>query len=356
VNKAKGKTWIFNIKITNRDFNNYLKQRGPCDGCNVARIKGMANQKRFPTSNNNTSLTQIHSDIFYTHGRVPWAVCVDALSGLVTVFSLKTKNKSHMLAKCIQPLISIFASRNITIDSFFSDDEAIYVSLNEELKNMKILPVQCAPGEHDSISERNIQTIKKKAMSIMESLGYSIRSFMLPYLLRWVADTMNIIPDGDGNSPFSTIYKYHISSDLLKLPFGAICIFKNPYPTNLLNNIQKGIVLGRKLASVDSLIVYLFETSTIVARSSNSSEIMSAEGRKREIEKWLPDTQITINNNNNNNNNKIKKLARPDLSRLSLDRDSSVDTYMITIRNSLDNFRNDISTFTFNGQDYLDLT
>ena len=306
INKSNGRTWLFNTKIINRDFNNYLKQRGTCDGCTVARIKGMANQKRFPTSNNNTSLTQIHSDIFYTLGMSPWVICVDALTGLVSIFSVKKKNKFHMLMKCIQPLVSIYASRGINIDAFLSDDEAIYRSLNEELKKLKILPVQSAPGEHNSIAERNIQTVKKKAMSIIESLEYNIRSFMIAYLLRWVADTINIIPDGEGKSPFFNLYKYHPSSDLLKFPFGEIAIFKNPYPTNILNNVQKGIVIGRKLASVDSLIVFLFENNTIVVRSANSSETMSAEGKRREIEKYLPNLQNTINNNSNKKKKKNK--------------------------------------------------
>ena len=298
----KTRTWP-TMNITSQDIHNYIKHRGTCDGCNRARIKNVENQRRHALSNDNVNvshqLTNIHSDLLYTIGKKPWAICVDGRTGNTFIYSLDKKNKHHMINKCINPLILTYKSRDIKIDNFFSDNEAIYKSLTNDLKSKGIAAIQCGPGEHDSISERKIRTVKSKVISIVETMGYELQPFMISYVMKWVCEGLNVFPGKTTDSPFYQLYKYNPSPDLFRFSFGDVVMCRNPYSKDIsnLDRAQKGIIIGRVMNSVDSLRVLIIDKRRIVTRSANSCVLMSDDGRRELISKFQ---KHNLNNSNNN--------------------------------------------------------
>ena len=261
----------------------------------------MENQRRHALSNTNlshTNLINIHSDLVHTIGKNPSCINVIMPYGFLVLYMLEKKNKSMMIEKFIKPIIALCASRDRKINTIHSDCESIYVSLTDDLKSRGILSIQCAPSEHDSIAERSIRTLKSKVISTLASLRYKIQIFMIPYLLKWVIDTVNITPNHTGLTPFYHFYSYNPSPEFFKFHFGQVIICAYPYPKGLIKT-HKAIVLGRNLLSLDTIQVLDVSNNTIVLRSLNSSEALSDEGSKIEIEKFSK-SKFKRNNNNNN--------------------------------------------------------
>ena len=168
------------------------------------------------------------------------------------------------------------------IETIISDGELTFIKcaligFKQGKNDLKIHHKNLVPGEHVSVVERTIQTIKERVMSVRVSLPYKVEGKVLAWLVGHTAMWMNVLHSK--RAPMSA-WKALVGSqlnyrDLSRTSFGEVVVahqpklvFKEGEPKGDL-----GISLGANPRQPGAIFFYSFSTNRIKSRLRFKTEI-----------------------------------------------------------------------------------
>lgn len=272
--------------LTVEDINDAIQNIEPCEYC--ARAKMTKFSKKSSSQPRSTKVGEVlHMDILQYHKR-SFLLAVEECTGFCFVIHIKSKDTDSLrnaINKIESRLYSINTkqeNRRNKIKIIKCDLEGAISALEDELgfKNIRLFRTE-AEG-HDGMAEAFIKSIKKVARTIELSLQYKVSGDMIPDLMEYAAQCLNIMTNSHLNRPhnnesiitgttpwFELTGEPIIASRLLRTQFGEVLIFHEPYSKSKGSHAARGewgIVINRDINSSGVLKVKLIESGEIVSR------------------------------------------------------------------------------------------
>ena len=217
----------------------------------------------------------MYTDIMFVCG-LPFMVSVLKPIGLViSTFmgkGVKAKGKDNVL-QIIKSHVAIARSENFIVRVIHADGEGAVKSIVAEIRSMGIVP-NLLPGQHVGDVEVVIKLLKNWARGILHTLPFKLHLDLVPELIAYVAQRINLFPSKRGYVGIPAIQalsgiKVDISKEA-RLPFGEYvqCTTPNIAHRNDVRvpRTEGGIVMGQANRS-GGLRVLSLHTKKIMVRN-----------------------------------------------------------------------------------------
>jgi len=258
---------ILSTKLVPQDVEASRSSLGPCKGCAIGE---MTHQSQLPSSSFPTTQVGelVHMDIIYFHHK-QYLFSIDDYSKFVILQKITDKTKDTV-EEAIQKMVNIYTSFNFQVKQLRSDHEAVFVSCEDFIRSIGIIPSLTAPEHHEAMVERSVRTIKDKTRSLIFGLPYHLPLSLYDYAIRHVASCLNMIPRS-GNPAITpnvlvTGNRVNVSTDL-RASFGEVGLFRipNAEKDDDMPRAELGIVVGR-LRGNGILKVFVPSRNRVVSR------------------------------------------------------------------------------------------
>jgi hypothetical protein len=236
---------------------------GGCIHC----IQGKLTKKpQRPTTTKRSTIIgeRVHIDLFHWAGQI-YLIAIDEASGHMVTIKLKSK-ETIVLKEAIRVLIGIYGA----IQTICTDREP---GLTDEMALDLKIKIQRSDAEgHCHMAERGIRHLKNTIRSILAGCPIKIPEKILPYLVKYATDCINIRTNKtcpSGVTPYMLVEKRKVDIAKLSLQkFGDVVLTKIPYNKDSTNmRASVGIVIGRELTS-RILTIYDLKSRSIVTRTN----------------------------------------------------------------------------------------
>ena len=220
-----------------------------------------------------TELT-LHVDLMYIES-IPFFVSVSVPLGLTLLthlgFAIGSRAKKPILA-ALDSQIKGYKSQRFSVIGIVSDGEGAITSLQSEINAMGVHVNINAPGQHVSIVERKIQTIKGCTRSIISSLPYKLPYSLVPHCVSFAVNRINMLPNKTGYvgfSPRELFFKRKTNYDTdIRTGFGDYAQVHNP---NIISNsmharTEGAIALTPTGNTHGSILFYMLSSGKITSR------------------------------------------------------------------------------------------
>jgi len=180
---------------------------------------------------------------------------------------LSTKTSGELL-DALKSMISQFELFNHKVEHIYSDAEATFLSIAEDLNRQKIRYTACSPQNHNPVVERKVSHIRHKIVAILHSLPYHLPEQFVPYMVIWITQSVNIVSTSNTNiSPRMNFTNEQTKGYNMDIQFGEIVFCNSPNRTNKLDSkLDLGIVVARNLDSQGCITIYNIDSCKYQSR------------------------------------------------------------------------------------------
>jgi hypothetical protein len=217
-------TSVINIPVGRKQIRRAQDIFGP----DINVIRGKTRRKVVPTETIDRFMVDVsqpqiaYSDLFF----------IDGDSYLITVFRpcdyTVVNHIKDRSAECIKVTmfhqLRILEAQKFTIDVIVTDNEGGILAIGDELLRNNYLLNSVGAGEHVSIVENKIKTLKGRCRSYLNSLYFPLMFSALRYLVEYVTIMLNLVPSKiheDPTSPYEKVYGIKIDFKVqLRISFG----------------------------------------------------------------------------------------------------------------------------------------
>jgi len=290
---------IGNCDINAADVNRAIELYGN----QIPSIRGMTTKPRNSITNEtikdinyNTNFgVHLYIDIMYVKNTM-MLICTDHPLCLTMASHIVSKNQDTILIE-VNRFITEYQIRGFTLLSINWDAEKVFVRVSNIVKDVKNIPVYVmTPGRHTSIVERMIRTIKSRARSIVQSLKYDLPMSLVPNLIKYSAQMINLMlrsDDIDRTCPMEKFLNEKPKMDTyLRIAFGSVGEVEasTSVKMNTLNSRTEPAISLELVNNGQGDYNFLLLTSNQIATRSIFREVNINDEIKRMIEKLDPIT------------------------------------------------------------------
>jgi hypothetical protein len=154
---------------------------------------------------------------------------VDDFSGFT--YCLKLPNKSSQsVATGLISVINEFKAWGFPVSVIRSDSENVFRSVKSQINSQGVQLQFTAPGAHEKRVEIQIRYIRSRFEVVKASLGYTLPTYLYPYLLCDVDSALNMIPNANSPSlcPYTMVMGKKLSMKCdLRFQFGEVVVVNN---------------------------------------------------------------------------------------------------------------------------------
>lgn len=136
---------------------------------------------------------ELHIDLFFFFSLV-YLICVSKPICYTTILPLGNKRWEE-IGKALMSIINGYKSRQLRVTTVVSDNESSLVSSKEKLEGQGIFVNLVAPETHVPKAESKIRFVRERARTLLHRVGYKPPEMAIPWLLKFVAYSLNILPD-----------------------------------------------------------------------------------------------------------------------------------------------------------------
>jgi hypothetical protein len=126
-------------------------------------------------------------------------------------------------------LISVI-NEGFPVSVIRSDSENFFRSVKSQINSQGVRLQFAAPGAHEKRVEIQIKYIRSRFEVVKASLGYTLPTYLYPYLLCDIASALNMIPNANSPSlcPFTMVTGKKLSMKChLRFQFGEVVVVNN---------------------------------------------------------------------------------------------------------------------------------
>jgi hypothetical protein len=259
---------ILNTPLVAGDVPKAREHNGPCRGC----LKGkMTHAVAIPSQNATESKVGglLHMDIVFFHEE-QYLISVDDLSKHVILIPLPSKRQSSV-EDGIGKIVNIYTGYQHQVKKIRTDSEAVFISCDDYIRSLGILPQLVPPEHHEASIERCVRQIKDKTRALIFGLKYTMPDSLYKFAIKHAVTCINMTTtsDASGETPNQLVCgsKLNAKSDL-RASFGDIGLFRIPYANKNDDEprAELGIVVGRVGNSNGILKVYVPTRNRVVSR------------------------------------------------------------------------------------------
>ncbi len=261
------------IDMTLQEFDWASRNTEECIACLQAKHKEHSKQTSSRIKSNIPGET-VHIDIM-EYRKVLFLIMVDEFTGFTLGSRINSKDKKSLLDTLTKLLSELYSYPNATsTTTIYCDRESAITSIKSHINEKKIQLILFSTSQHDGQVERFIQTIESTARTIEMSLSYEITDDMIPLLIYYSIQCMNITTNShlmaDSDTPFHRVTgkEIHFNKNI-SCQFGEILLFQVPDMKRLpahTERLEWGIVVGRDILSQGDITVKLIDNGEIVHR------------------------------------------------------------------------------------------
>ena len=292
--------------VTAKDVRNAAEMFGECEGCLKAKRNETA---AVPTTHARADQPGriLRVDIYFIVGpkgtRSPYLIAVEEFANFVCSMNMPSKSTSSIM-QALKAMVMKFRGWRMDVRTIRSDSEGALIACTSGLNEMGIQFVAVAPGRHERLAERTIQTIKKKMSASIAGIEYPLPRRFYSKLNDWVVSSMNIVVNARSDlSPREVIIGTKIETSLhLKFAFGDIVISQIPQKPGHSADIAVmrafiGIVVQRDFTSTGNVRLFLLDEQELVWRSAASTRRIAISDVIRNKLKVMADVdKLTVPN------------------------------------------------------------
>ena len=256
------------LNITASDIDKYLDEE--CMGCLSNKFYG----KLAAVTNKNPEYIGEHvfGDIFFIGHEYMFLITVDDYSNSIQACHLTSKN-ANALFEGIKNINNVYKQYGHKIVKLYFDGESGISKINNRLKENEITLIVSESGNHIHKVERKLRELKEKIASTLNTLCFKLPVLLLPKLVYWVVESINITTSTTISERNHTPRELFTNTSIinqyaLKLNFGDVILSRcHKIGTNKMNtNAEMSIVCGRDLNSNGVVQVLSLNTLKILKR------------------------------------------------------------------------------------------
>ena len=139
----------------------------------------------------------LHVDIMFVQG-VAFFICVATPLGMMLCVHLPDGRSTTSIRQALKDVIIQLRTRNFVPTCVLSDGEGALSHCMDIMSPLGLTFNPAGPGQHVPVVERAIRTLKSKARGILNTLPYRLPMEWLQYLISFVVNRMNWMPNRHG--------------------------------------------------------------------------------------------------------------------------------------------------------------
>jgi len=215
---------------------------------------------------------QLFIDLMYINKEVIMISVSDPID-LITATNVRDRSAQELFG-VILSLVAMYNSYGNDVRLIHVDNEAGIACNETQLNYLGIRLNRVAPNTHVAIVERCIRTIKERCRAIISSLPYRLPSILSPSLVKYVVQTINMIPrhnNINGESPRTQMLGRPVDYERdLALCFGTYVEVRNNIPdpsyNTMLPRTSGALSLYNSGNLSGSYVFFLLDSMKIVVR------------------------------------------------------------------------------------------
>jgi hypothetical protein len=184
--------------LVSSDVRNARKIFGAhCIGCLIGKMT----RPVAPPSNTEPAATPgqvLHCDVIFLYDvksrKVPYLLTVDGHTGFIVVARMHAKSTAQLEQHLVR-IINFYRLHQHVVRTVRSDRENVFASVRDVLAREGVQLLQSAPEQHEQRAERAVRVIKERMRSTYHSLPYTLPRKLFPYLLEYIAGSLNMTPN-----------------------------------------------------------------------------------------------------------------------------------------------------------------
>lgn len=210
---------------------------------------------------------KVHCDIFFVTQQFKFLISVDELTQLTMIRQLSNKSSGELL-DALKSMINQYEIFSHKVKHIYSDAEATFLSITDNLHQLRIRYTACSPQNHNPVVEKKVNHIRHKIVAILHSLSFHLPQAFVGFMIMWIIQSVNIVSTSNTNiSPRMLFTNEQTKGYNLDVQFGEIVMCKTPNRTNKLDSkLDIGIVVARELDSQGCVTIYNLDSRTFQSR------------------------------------------------------------------------------------------